>query len=213
MGQGRSRSSLNTRRDRLFALIGNPEPFLAHDDAVIRRLAVSVSAVAPEDYVAQLRRLASEDPDPTVRAVAVEALGGCTEDDVSETLASAREDGDALVREAAATAYGELADPNAVDWLIDRAHHDDDRLVREAAVAALGAIGDDRALPTLLGLVEEGPPRVRRRAVVALTVFDDPAVEPAIRAAANDRNPGVREAAQMVVGRAIAPPSGGSPAP
>ncbi|MCH8990281.1 MAG: HEAT repeat domain-containing protein [Acidobacteria bacterium] len=111
----------------LFALIGDPEPFLAHEDAVIRRLAVSVSAVAPEDHVAELLRLASEDSDPSVRAVAVEALGGCTEDDVSETLASVREDGDARVREAAATAYGELADPNAVDWLIDRARHDDVR--------------------------------------------------------------------------------------
>jgi len=203
---------LNPGSWSLFALIGDPEPFLAHEDAVIRRLAVSVSAVAPEDHVAELLRLASEDSDPSVRAVAVEALGGCTEDDVSETLASAREDGDARVREAAATAYGELADPNAVDWLIDRARHDDDRLVREASVAALGAIGDDRALPTLLGLVEEGPPRVRRRAVVALTVFDDPAVEPAIRAAANDRNPGVREAAEMVVGREVGsslPRSGG----
>ncbi len=203
MGQGRSRSSLNPGSRSLFALIHDPEPFLAHDDAVIRRLAVSVSAVAPEDHLAELRRLASEDPDPSVRAVAVEALGGCTEDDVSATLASARGDGDARVREAAATAYGELAEASAVDWLIDRAHHDDDRLVREASVAALGAIGDDRALPTLLGLVEDGPPRVRRRAVVALTVFDDPAVEPAIRAAANDRNPGVREAAEMVVGRSV----------
>ncbi|MEA3502390.1 MAG: HEAT repeat domain-containing protein, partial [Actinomycetota bacterium] len=71
----------------------------------------------------------------------------------------------------------------------------------EAAVAALGAIGDEAALATLLGLVAVAPPQVRRRAVVALTVFDDPAVEPAIRAAASDRNPSVREAAEMVVGR------------
>lgn len=213
MGQGRSRSSLNTDSNRLVALIGHPASYLADDDPVIRRLAASVCSVSPEDQVAELRHLASEDPDPSVRAVAVEALGGCSATDVSKTLALAGQDGDGRVREAAATAYGELADPSALDWLIDRAGHDDDRLVREAAVAALGAIGDGRALPTLLELVEDAPPRVRRRAVVALTVFDDPAVEPAIRAAANDRNPGVREAAEMVVGRAIAPPSGGSPAP
>ncbi|GMQ86371.1 MAG: hypothetical protein BMS9Abin07_1945 [Acidimicrobiia bacterium] len=200
MGQGRSRS-LNSRSGRLFALIGDPESYLADDEPVIRRLAASVCAVAPEDHVGELQRLATEDPDPSVRAVAVEALGGCSGRDVSETLVLAGRDGDGRVREAAATAYGELADPSALEWLIDRARHDDDHLVGEAAVAALGAIGDDRALPTLLDLLETGPPRVRRRAVVALTVFDDPAVEPAIRMAADDRNPGVREAAEMVVGR------------
>lgn len=100
-----------------------------------------------------------------------------------------------------ATVYGEIADEGAVEWLIDRALHDSDQLVREAAVAALGAIEDDRALPVLLDLIADAPPRVRRRAVVALTVFDDPAIEAAIRAATRDRNPGVREAAEMVVGR------------
>jgi HEAT repeat protein len=94
-----------------------------------------------------------------------------------------------------------LADPAAVPWLIELASTDGDRAGREAAVAALGAIGDDSALPTLLELVVSAPPQVRRRAVVALTVFDDPAVEPAIRTAARDRNPSVREAAEMVVGR------------
>jgi HEAT repeat protein len=135
-----------------------------------------------------------------VRALAVEALGA-SKGDVLETLVAAGSDEDAGVREAVATAYGELGDAAAVDWLIDRASGDDDRLVREAAVAALGAIGDDRAVPILLELIGDGPPRVRRRAVVALTVFDDPAIEPAIRRAATDRNPGVREAAEMVVGR------------
>jgi HEAT repeat protein len=144
--------------------------------------------------------LALDDPDPPVRALAVEALGAC-DGDVLETLGVAGADEARGVREAVATTYGELGDTAAVDWLIDRARHDEDRLVREAAVAALGAIGDERAVPILLELIGDGPPRVRRRAVVALTVFDDPAIEPAIRRAATDRNPGVREAAEMVVGR------------
>jgi hypothetical protein len=37
--------------------------------------------------------------------------------------------------------------------------------------------------------------------VVALTVFEGPEIEPALRAAARDRNPMVREVAEMVVGR------------
>jgi HEAT repeat protein len=166
----------------------------------LRRLAVSVCSVSPSQHVDSLRRLALEDPDSLVRAMAVEGLGNAG-GGVIETLDAAAADEEGPVREAAATAYGELGDPAAVDWLLDRARRDDDRLVREAAVAALGAIGDDRAVSTLLELVADGPPRVRRRAVVALTVFDDPDIEPAIRRAAGDRNPGVREAAEMVVGR------------
>ena len=68
-------------------------------------------------------------------------------------------------------------------------------------MAALGAIGDERAVPTLLSLVAEAPPQIRRRSVVALTVFDGEEIEAAIRAAATDRNPMVREAAEMVVGK------------
>ncbi len=152
------------------------------------------------DSVAEFRRLVIEDEDGAVRAMAAEALGG-TDGDCAEVLAHGRDDDDPRVVEAVATAYGELRDPSAVPWLIELASRNGDRAVREAAVAALGAIGDEAALSTLLELVAAGPPQVRRRAVVALTVFDDPAVEPAIRAAAKDRNPSVREAAEMVVGR------------
>ncbi len=132
--------------------------------------------------------------------MAAEALGGAGER-CADALTRGRDDGDPRVVEAVATAYGELRDFSAVPWLIDLASTTGDRSGREAAVAALGAIGDEAALPTLLELVASAPPQVRRRAVVALTVFDDPAVEPAIRTAARDRNPSVREAAEMVVGR------------
>jgi HEAT repeat protein len=85
--------------------------------------------------------------------------------------------------------------------MIHAGEPDEDKLVREAAVAALGAIGDHEAVPTLLDLITNGPPQIRRRCVAALSVFDGPEVEAALRAAAADRNPMVREAAEMVVGR------------
>ena len=43
-------------------------------------------------------------------------------------------------------------------------------------------------------------PTVRRRATVALAGFDDPRVEPALRAAAGDRDWQVRQAAEELLG-------------
>jgi len=168
----------------------------------VRRLAISacVAAELDERSMTQICRLAGSDPDGSVRAMAVEALG-TSGHRCLPVLEQARSDDDPRVVEAVATVYGELGDPSAVMWLIDLAASDADRASREAAVAALGAIGDEAAVSVLLDLVAGAPAQVRRRAVVALTVFDDPATEQAIRRAARDKNPSVREAAEMIVGR------------
>lgn len=138
----------------------------------------------------------------SVRTAAAEKLGLCGSAGfhLLETLQS---DAVPAVRESVATAYGELKDPSAIPWLVKVGKSDEDRQVREAAVAALGAIDDDAAIEPLLLAIAEGPPQVRRRAIAAITMYDDPRVELAIRKAALDRNPGVREAAEMVVGRQI----------
>jgi HEAT repeat protein len=185
----------------LIRLLDDPVAFLHDGDAAVRRLAIStcVASGLNDDSKAAIRRTVTQDEDGAVRAMAVEALGAAPE--FADALEQARADGDPRVVEATATAYGDLRDPAAVPWLMELASSDGDRAGREAAVAALGAIGDGAAVPTLVALVATAPPQVRRRAVVALTVFDDPTVEPAIRAAARDRNPSVREAAEMVVGR------------
>ena len=105
------------------------------------------------------------------------------------------------VVEAATTALGEIGDPTAVPWLIETSANHENALVREAAIAALGSIGDQRSLPTLLEAVRTGKPQIRRRAVVALTAFEGPEVEAALTTARLDRNPMVREVAEMVLGR------------
>ncbi|MEA3510741.1 MAG: HEAT repeat domain-containing protein [Actinomycetota bacterium] len=183
-------------------MLDGPVPFLNHEDAAVRRLAISVCVASglDADSIAACCGLATDDEDGGVRAMAAEALGGA-DGGCDDALKRARDDDDPRVVEAVATTYGELGDAAAVPWLIELASADGDRASREAAVAALGAVGDESALETLLKLVASAPPQVRRRAVVALTVFDDAAVERAIRAAAKDRNPSVREAAEMVVGR------------
>lgn len=185
----------------LHALVGTPEAYLADPDPAVRRLAVAAcSGRVTAQLAATLGQILDTDPDPRVRAEAAEVLaetGGIA----LEALLSAGHDRSGVVREAAATGLGELADTAALDWLSKAAATDEEKLVREAAVAALGAIGDERAVPLLLELVASGPPQVRRRCVVALSVFDSPEIESAIRAARDDRNPMVREAAEMVIGR------------
>jgi len=187
-------------RKELGELLDDPASFLSHPEPELRRLAVSACADRVGSVAPLLADLLESDPDPGVRAEAAEMLGyaGIAG---TEALDAARDDPEPDVVEAVVTAYGEIGSTAAVPWLVEDAARSEERLVQEAAVAALGAIGDQRALPLLLELVADGPPQVRRRSVVALTAFDDPRIEPALRAAARDRNPGVREAAEMVGGR------------
>lgn len=191
-------------RSQLVSLIDDPAPFLDDPDPAIRRLAASSCAGCIEDagVVAALERAASTDPDPRVRAEAVEVLT-LAGPSVQESLLRYRSAEDPVVTEAVATSLGEVGSGASVDWLMEAAAGSGDRLVREAAVAALGAIGDPRAESLLLDLAASAPPQVRRRAVVALTAFDGEKVEAAIQGAVGDRNPMVREVAEMLVGRRI----------
>jgi HEAT repeat protein len=165
---------------------------------------MATTALTPQQAFENIEalRMLTADADPAIRAAAAEKLGACGPDATS-TLVGLEDDPDPTVREALATAYGEVSSPNAVQWLADAARGDVDKHVKEAATAALGAIGASAGLETLLLLISDGPPQVRRRAIAAITVFDDDRVEPAIRRAALDRNPGVREAAEMVVGKQL----------
>jgi HEAT repeat protein len=190
-------------REELVALTQDPSAFLHDGDWMLRRMAVSALSVtdAP-NHLDDLTVLAS-DAHEAVRTATAEKLGWCGPD-ASTILRTLQVDAADPVREAVATAYGENGDTTAIPWLIEVGRRDENRQVREAAVAALGAIGDPAAVDHLLELIRSGPPQVRRRAIAAITVFDDPRIEPAIRMAALDRNPGVKEAAEMVVGRQIA---------
>ena len=190
------------RRRRLTQLLSSPIDYLDAPDATMRRLAV---AACRGNVLAEGRLVAMlvADPAPMVRRECAETLGlGGAHDPTP--LVAALGDEAPEVREAAATALGELAAPAAVGPLLARAEDaDEDKLVREAAVAALGAIGNPVAVPTLLRLIEEAPPQVRRRCVAALSVFEGDNIESALRRAATDRNPMVREAAEMIVGRQV----------
>ena len=194
-------TSNEINRAILAGLIADPTSALDSPDPAVRRLAVAAAISHPE-LLSRVVELLGNDPAPIVRRECAETLGLAAVDDHAPLL-TALGDADPMVREAAVTALGELEAASAMPRLIARALRDPDNLVREAAVAALGAIGDPAAAPTLIELIRSGPPQVRRRCVAALTVFEGSEVEAALRSAATDRNPMVREAAEMVVGRAI----------
>lgn len=188
------------RRTELSQLIKDPAAALGADDPAVRRVAVAAAHARP-DLSGALTKMLASDPDPQVRRECAEVLGR-SKSAPRQAIVMAIADPVAQVREAAATALGEIADPETVELLITTATNEEgDRLVREAAVAALGAIADQRAVPFLIELIDSAPPQIRRRCVPALSVFDGAEVEEALHRAAADRNPMVREAAEMVVGR------------
>ena len=180
-------------REDLLRIIDDPTAGLDDSRSELRRLAVSL--LAPD--AARLPELLASDPSPHVRAAAAQAL---TDSRSVAALLAGGGDVAAEVREAVAFALGEIGDAAATEWLSAAAANDTDDGVREAAVAALGAIEDEGALALLVALSASAPPKVRRRAVVALSAFDHPAALEAIKEAASDRNPMVKEVAEMVVG-------------
>ena len=189
-----------SQRRSLMEILDDPEVGLDASDAAIRRIAVGAVSAHPH-LLSRILAMLRDDPAPLVRRECAEVAGRLGADAVA-ALEAALEDPSAEVREAATNALGEIAGSESVQRLIEVAtDEEEDRLVREAAVASLGAIGDERARPVLLTLLGSAPPQVRRRCVPALSVFDGDDIEAALREAAKDRNPMVREAAEMVVGR------------
>ncbi|MEC8975073.1 MAG: HEAT repeat domain-containing protein [Actinomycetota bacterium] len=164
-------------------------------------------------------------PEPTVRATALVVLGGEVPLDeetlyiamndsslhVRSTLAylSSKDTGipidrfltdeDSAVVEIACWASGERGEVSdkTLRMLQNIVEEHDDPLCRESAVAALGALGKREALSSILKAVDDVA-TVRRRAVLALSPFDGPAVDAAVKKALEDRDWQVRQAAEDI---------------
>lgn len=150
-------------------------------------------------------RTGFDDPSPLVRRRAADlahrGVGpdrASSDDDriaIRDGLVSLLDD-EPTVAEVAAFALGELGDTTVETALARVATEHDDALVRESAVAALGSLGV--GLDTIL-LAMNDKATVRRRAVIALSPFDDPRVDDALRVALDDRDWQVRQAAEDLV--------------
>jgi HEAT repeat protein len=179
----------------------------ARDDTDPRVRAVALAALVrtgPRRVSAPVWRGAAHDAAAAVRRRAAEVAPRLGRAATCAALVELLADDDAWVAEAAAYAIGEHPRPSrAAIAAIERAataHRDP--LVREAAVAALGALGDPATLPAVLAACDDKP-AIRRRAVLALAAFEGADVEARLRAALEDRDWQVRQAAEdLVVPRA-----------
>ena len=144
-------------------------------------------------------RSALADPSPQVRRRGYELAAAFPTVELSGGL----DDPDPSAVEMAAWALGERGDRPAVPALAGLASPEtghSDPLCREAAVAALGAIGDPAGLPAVLTALADKP-AIRRRAAVALSAFDGPEVEAALRRCLEDRDWQVRQVAEDLLAR------------
>ena len=174
---------------------------LADDDPGVQAAALGALARLDQLTAADVEG-ALADGAPAVRRRAVEvalrARGRGTRSSLPRAVTAALGDPDALVAVNAAWFLAERRTRAAVPVLAATATDHDDARCREAAVAALGAIGDPSGLRAVLNALHDSP-TVRRRATVALAGFDDPRVTPALRAAAEDRDWQVRQAADELL--------------
>lgn len=169
---------------------------LVVDDPGLRRAALGAALRLGVLDAGHLRR-ALADPELQVRYRGVElAARSPIGVEVAPSLIEALDDDE--LAEVAAFALGELplegnVFDQAVEALKQQATGHDDPLCREAAVAALGALG--AGLESILAATGDVA-AVRRRAVLALAPFDDPRVDTSLRAALEDRDWQVRQAAE-----------------
>jgi HEAT repeat protein len=168
---------------------------LTHDGPEVRATALR-ALVRLKRATPEVVRSAADDIDPIVRMAACEAALHLSDSDAAAVVGPLLDDDHPSVVEAAAFAAGELgtaAEP-LLPRLMELTRHGD-TIVRETVVAALGAIGDPAALPAILVATKDRA-TVRRRAIIALAPFDGTDVDEARRAALDDRDWQVRQAAE-----------------
>ena len=100
---------------------------------------------------------------------ALRSIGGI---ESVEALAAAFDSKSALLKHEVAYVMGQMQDPHAVPFLIDRLEDvDEDLMVRHEAAEALGAIGDRSALSILEKFVNDPEPVISESCGVALDLL------------------------------------------
>lgn len=165
-------------------------PYAADPDEQVRARAVRAILKAGRSELLNLDELV-HDQAASVRKTFAETCHPVVDLYLEDLL----RDTDASVVEAASFAAGELVSTRVTTLLIEIASNHQEPLCREAAVAALGVIGDPDTLDVVIEALSDKT-YIRRRAVVALSAFEGPKVESALKRAMLDRDPQVRQLAE-----------------
>ncbi len=97
-------------------------------------------------------------------------IGGA---DAVEALAAAYDSKSALLKHEIAYVMGQMQDPHAVPYLIERLEdRDEDLMVRHEAAEALGAIGDRVAISTLERFLDDPEPVISESCEVAIDLLE-----------------------------------------
>jgi len=177
--------------DVLVANLHAPHP--RHRVLALRGV-VRQSLVTPPMW---LDALGDDDAEVRRETLGLAAYASIEEVGIFSAVRGLLHDSDPLVVDAAVFALAEHLRVDAVDELCAIASGHDDARCRESAVAALGAIGDDRGRAAILGALDDKPP-VRRRAIVALSNFEGPEIDAALKRASEDRDWQVRSAVSQL---------------
>jgi HEAT repeat protein/beta-lactamase regulating signal transducer with metallopeptidase domain len=161
----------------------------------------STSASAEPESVAPLASLAAEIAQDSQAPTKAQGR-----DTAVPALLSVVTDSSPAVRLAAVEALGNLADPRAVDALVQALRTDTDARVREAAAESLGEIDSPRAVPGLIAaLGSERVTAVRAKIAWALGEIDDARAVDALSAAVRDGEAEVRRQVVWALGEIESP--------
>lgn len=188
-----------TTNQRLSAAIAGHQ---GDSDLLKKLLSSEDNTVRASSYrgLDRLNQLTSEqlergllDSSAAVRRTCAELAAGYPTTDLIALLG----DDDDYVVEVAAWSIGEheIVTVDRIAALIELSSSHENPQCREQAVASLGAIGHESGLAAILAATKDKA-TVRRRAIIALAPFEGEAVDGALKAALEDRDWQVRQAAE-----------------
>lgn len=180
------------------------EPMMEDGRWFVVRNAVAILGEVGGARAVELVTTALAHTDPRVRREALLALARIGGEDAGMLVYGMIEDTDPEVRLAAAMAAGELKVERALKPLLALLESESEESVVEGVLRALGRLGDPGAVNAIekraVGSFFSRPsPDVRIAAYQALHSIGTPRAKSLIEAAANDKNPEVREAARQLI--------------
>jgi hypothetical protein len=160
-----------------------------------------MTAVEDKADLSMLTELALSAEDVESRLGAIQDFGDIGDERAVDTLVQALNDESVAVRAGSLEVLGDLGDETAVEFL-NSALADTNAQVRSNAIRALGKVGNGEIMGQLAKALDDSYPDVRISAVEALGMLgnlEGKRAKEFLTTALGDRDPRVREAAELVM--------------